>query len=621
MPFSPLRGMGSEARIQQIENFLAQLEGARGSSSAGLVGVPAVLPPAEQIPEDQVEFDSSTGHDHYNDGTYVPVYGDVSGTNAAVSVDKIKAVPVDAPVAGDDGQFLRFNNGAGTLSWETPVVGIVVQEGDSTVAAAATTVDFGAGFDVTESPSGEANIALDLSEAVTGDVTFTVNAGVVTKIRGFSVAAPVAGDDGEFLRYDHGTTSYSWQKPTITVQEGDVTVDAAVTVIDFGAGFDVTSSPAGEVNVGLDISEAATGDISWTGNNAVVIQLWALALANPVAGDDGQFLRYNHGTTSYSWEPPSFIVQEQDVSVDLAVTTLDFAAGFDVTSSPAGEANIALDLSEVVTGDVTFATNAATVGKIHNFAVTAPGAGDDGQFLRYNHGTTSYSWESLTTATIVVEESNVVVDSSISTLDFGSGFDVTAASGEADITLDLSEVVTGDLTMSTNVATVAKIQGKAIAAPGSTQHDAFVYFDNDASSFKYARPYTWVGTWFYNNVQAGQTADMFLPINASSADRSAVPLEWIAPLAGSIVTLQVYTNDVRTAGDCAVTVMINGVASSMIATLNASYTQHRVVDKTNGWDIGAITFAAGDRIGLQYTTVGYAPTTGDIIADILIVFD
>jgi hypothetical protein len=41
---------------------------------------------------------------------------------------------------------------------------IVVQEADSTVAAAASTLDFGAGFDITESPAGEANIDLDLLE-------------------------------------------------------------------------------------------------------------------------------------------------------------------------------------------------------------------------------------------------------------------------------------------------------------------------------------------------------------------------------------------------------------------------------------------------------------------------
>jgi hypothetical protein len=41
---------------------------------------------------------------------------------------------------------------------------IAVQEGDSTVVTTVSTLDFGAGFDVTESPAGEGNIALDLTE-------------------------------------------------------------------------------------------------------------------------------------------------------------------------------------------------------------------------------------------------------------------------------------------------------------------------------------------------------------------------------------------------------------------------------------------------------------------------
>jgi hypothetical protein len=43
---------------------------------------------------------------------------------------------------------------------------IAVEEADVQVVAAASVLDFGAGFDITENPSGEANIALDLTEAV-----------------------------------------------------------------------------------------------------------------------------------------------------------------------------------------------------------------------------------------------------------------------------------------------------------------------------------------------------------------------------------------------------------------------------------------------------------------------
>ena len=43
---------------------------------------------------------------------------------------------------------------------------VAIRESDGEVMAAASVLDFGAGLDVTEGPSGEANIALDLTEAI-----------------------------------------------------------------------------------------------------------------------------------------------------------------------------------------------------------------------------------------------------------------------------------------------------------------------------------------------------------------------------------------------------------------------------------------------------------------------
>lgn len=44
----------------------------------------------------------------------------------------------------------------------------------------------------------------------------------------------------------------------------------------------------------------------------------------------------------------TFTVKEAGVSVSTSIGTLDFGAGFDVTESPAGEANVSLDLAEMV---------------------------------------------------------------------------------------------------------------------------------------------------------------------------------------------------------------------------------------------------------------------------------
>ena len=50
--------------------------------------------------------------------------GDVTGIINANTVGKIKNIPVTSPVAGDDGEFLRYNHGALTLSWEVPGVAL-----------------------------------------------------------------------------------------------------------------------------------------------------------------------------------------------------------------------------------------------------------------------------------------------------------------------------------------------------------------------------------------------------------------------------------------------------------------------------------------------------------------
>lgn len=69
---------------------------------------------------------------------------------------------------GTASQVLK-TDGAGTVSWGTDSGGAgsgtsVIQESDVTVASTATTLDFGTGFDLTESPANEANVTLDLTE-------------------------------------------------------------------------------------------------------------------------------------------------------------------------------------------------------------------------------------------------------------------------------------------------------------------------------------------------------------------------------------------------------------------------------------------------------------------------
>ncbi|HEU4754843.1 MAG TPA: hypothetical protein VFU47_17170, partial [Armatimonadota bacterium] len=85
---------------------------------------------------------------------------------------------------------------------------------------------------------------------------------------------------------------------------------------------------------------------------------------------------------------PKIPVLEEGVSVDANATHLDFGPGFDLAPGAA----VALDLGEVVSGDVAFAGNAATVAAIQGKAVPAPGAPEDELFLQYDHGTGACAW-------------------------------------------------------------------------------------------------------------------------------------------------------------------------------------------------------------------------------------
>lgn len=92
-----------------------------------------------------------------------------------------------------------------------------------------------------------------------------------------------------------GTTMNAAGGGSLTVQEGDVTVSSAATTLDFGSGFDLTESPAGEVNIALDLSEGSVGTLpianGGTGQTTQTAAFDALA-PTTTAGD----LIYHNGT-------------------------------------------------------------------------------------------------------------------------------------------------------------------------------------------------------------------------------------------------------------------------------------------------------------------------------------
>jgi len=359
-----------------------------------------------------------------------------------------------------DAEFVALDVTPGAAVWVETTAGaaggstINLEEEESSAATAVTVVDFGVGFDVSESPAGEGNVTFDITEVpLTDDNIWLGSSGTL------AVATAIGDCDdsgGNHLNYDTTTNAFSCGTSgdgtgsTITTQEEDSTVDASTNTIDFGAGFDLTSAPAGETNVAFDITEISlTDDNVWVGAAGST----AVALAIGDCDDSGgSHLNYDTTTNAFSCgttgdgNDKTINLEEGDVSAGTDVTIVDFGVGFDITESPAGEGNVVFDITEIaLTDDNIWLGSSGTLA-----VATAIGDCDDSGGNHLNYDTTTNAFSCGTTgdgsgATIEVEEDNVSVDASVTNLDFGSGFDVTSSpAGEANVVFDITEVALTD---------------------------------------------------------------------------------------------------------------------------------------------------------------------------------
>lgn len=279
----------------------------------------------------------------------------------------------------------------------------VVQEGDVTVVSAATTLDFlGADFDVTETPAGEANIAIAAaiarlaSPAFTGTPTaptptagnnstlLATTAFVQAAIAALVNASPAALDTLNELAAALGNdANFSTTMTNALAAKAPLASPALTgtpTAPTAAGGTDTTQLATtaftrAEILSRVLTGLAAAGATAGPASTDTMIAAWGkvLRLFNVLAGGaTGEVLKKNSATNfDWAWAADntgggSLTVQEGDATVSAAVSTLDFGAGFDVTESPAGEANIALDLSEVAPVVVNESTTARTLTAADN---------------------------------------------------------------------------------------------------------------------------------------------------------------------------------------------------------------------------------------------------------------
>lgn len=298
----------------------------------------------------------------------------VSGsTETVLAASQVETVVVG--IAGPQGAA-----GTGTA--------LVVQDGDVTVVSNADTLDFAAAdFDVTQSPTGEANIALVSSVFKTGGTDLAVadggtgasdaatartNLGVDyttldERARDTIGAALVAGSNVTITVNDGADTitiaSTGGGGGSLTVQEGDVTVSSAASTLDFAAAdFDVTESPAGEANIALTSSVFKTG-----GTDLAVVD-------GGTGASDAATARTNLGAGDASTNTASSVDSELAIFSGTAGKTLKRATTtglLKATSGVLAAATIGTDYNRVRVSDTdTGATVANTTTKTSLLAST-----------------------------------------------------------------------------------------------------------------------------------------------------------------------------------------------------------------------------------------------------------
>lgn len=91
-------------------------------------------------------------------------------------------------------------------------------------------------------------------------------------------------------------------------------------------------------------------------------------------------------------------------------------------------------------------------------------------------------------------------------------------------------------------------------------------------------------------------------------------VEYTMDLNGSVIGIAIASNDARTAGTLTVDATINGSATGLQAVLDGTNTQYHYATQLPEKD----TFSAGDRLGVEITSVSWAPITADVVVTVIV---
>ncbi len=193
-----------------------------------------------------------------------------------------------------DNEIPKYDAATGLVTFETDSTGAgsgsgtmtTTQEGDVTVTDVTVTMDFGTGFDLTESPDSEVNVALDLVEFAGAASFTTVTAGTVYSYGNIAAVGTVSG----------ATVQMSGENVLVPTSIDTSSEIATIVTNETGSGYLVFSTAPTiqnaqliTPNIGvatgtsLDVTGTVTGSTIWAEN--ILIAPYG---ANPTVATSGQ---------------------------------------------------------------------------------------------------------------------------------------------------------------------------------------------------------------------------------------------------------------------------------------------------------------------------------------------
>ena len=319
---------------------------------------------------------------------------------------------VDSLLAGGTNINLAYDDASGSLTINTDDVTVDISEDGTEVLADVGSINYTAGFNVTDAGGGTATVDLNLNEKSTDDLPEGSTSLYYTDERvDDEVDNLLEGGSNISLTYEDATGSLTIDAvgTSTDVSENGTTVVSNTNDINFTFGFDVADDSDGTVTVDLDLSEKSTDDLPEGSSNLYFTDERAQDAAfNAVSGQNGITWTYDDGGNS-------------------ATVSLDNLNSFTTDDLAEGSTNL-------------YFTDERVDDRVDSLLV-----GGNNITLTYDDGAGSITIDT-TDVTVDVSEDGSTVVADVGDINFTSGFNaIDDSDGTVTVDMVLSEKSTDDL--------------------------------------------------------------------------------------------------------------------------------------------------------------------------------